>query len=830
MAKKKSKIESTYKDLLEKSLKNGDDYNIKNSLINLIQINFDFKNNAELVNKIANVPYKKPYYDTVAEFILKYHSVIKQETIDYILEKQLPYFFDGSTPKTIKWSDVPSTDKNNSRNYSLFQNELHLYKTSIFHKFDYVTSYVALYFIRHPECMIYSKEFLLYSIYEKADQMIIDCLSQYNNSKDKLTDYEIHTCFITLNNNMYDTFIQYLGIELNINFAEHVLIKYETTGYEKNKYAYFNKFRELIMFFIEHNIKPVNKIYELAISNIIKMKYDDKYNLYQRNGYSYKNIDISREISDLIDLILKAGYKPTKNDVVLAIKNKIKINNIEKYGIKIDDADIKKVCDENTFYPYGYGAEKTNKDKIFNKMLDGKMSVKEVKAFCKDYMPNISHLNTATKYKNQYAVVSYFLNDKKVKPDISCILTLLRSTGSKLCDIYEEYLRLNNYQLTNQQEIIKKAQKTLSDDDTSDDDSEKKLVTKSKVIKDVKQTKAVKTPKKVLSDILDDTSEKEPVKKTKVVKKVKVVKKTNKVLSDTSVKKTSSSTNETKPKIVEKILSDTDTSDDDTSTDDTSDDDTSDDDNKSAKISVKKTAPKIVKKALSISDTSDDDTSDDDNKSAKISVKKTAPKIVKKALSISDTSTDDTSDDDNKSAKISVKKTAPKIVKKVLSISDTSTDDTSDDDNKSAKISVKKTVPKIVKKKVVKKALGNTDTSTDDTSDDDTSDDDTSHDDIIIKKKDKINEKVDFNKIAIPDSYDYKKPLKVNTKVKKIFGITDNNINHIALRANVLEYLNKNKMINGFTIKLDTKNKKEFGLNDDIKMEKLDEFIYFINQ
>lgn len=122
------------------------------------------------------------------------------------------------------------------------------------------------------------------------------------------------------------------------------------------------------------------------------------YNIYPKfwdfllKGSLYEKHNCSEHIANIIDIFIKRGYKITLQDVILCIKNKCYINNIESHNIKTND-EFWNTCLSISYYPY----------ECFNKKMPYYILVEECK--------NVSNLDVIKK------IISYGLI-----PKIDCLM------------------------------------------------------------------------------------------------------------------------------------------------------------------------------------------------------------------------------------------------------------------------------------------------------------------------------------------------------------------------------------------------------------------------
>lgn len=127
----------------------------------------------------------------------------------------------------------------------------------------------------------------------------------------------------------------------------------------------------------------------------------------------------SKIIADIIDIFVIYGMKITREIVIKLLNKTCYINNIEKYGIKIDE-EILQICSNYSYYPYKFDIKPPKsvliKECSKNNNLETLKKLKESGGvFTTDC------LIEACKNRNNGKCIKYLVNDCEVKSNDECI-------------------------------------------------------------------------------------------------------------------------------------------------------------------------------------------------------------------------------------------------------------------------------------------------------------------------------------------------------------------------------------------------------------------------
>lgn len=219
---------------------------------------------------------------------------------------------------------------------------------------------------------------------------------------------------------------------------------------------------EMIKLFLDLKIIPTSICFKKIVSNEDISGYG-----YRRSRYLGKTNKYN-DISKLVDLLINYGYKPTYDDIVVATRNHIKINNIELYDIKLDEKFLE-VCAEYNYYPYQL-KDINPTTKCLEKACTKSGNLTAIKDLVKNNVkPNTQCLREACKHKNNLQTIK-FLIQHGAKPDLECIENISNVLGNRsLLFIINEYKKTGNIKKDNED---KKDDKyiVISDDDLDEPD------------------------------------------------------------------------------------------------------------------------------------------------------------------------------------------------------------------------------------------------------------------------------------------------------------------------------------------------------------------------
>lgn len=127
----------------------------------------------------------------------------------------------------------------------------------------------------------------------------------------------------------------------------------------------------------------------------------------------------SKIIADIVDIFVVYGMKITREIVVKLLNKTCFINNIEKYGIKIDE-EILQMCANFSYYPYKYDIKPPKsvlmKECTKTNNIDTLKKLKEAGGIF-----TTECLIEACKNRNNGKVIRYLINDCGVKSNDECV-------------------------------------------------------------------------------------------------------------------------------------------------------------------------------------------------------------------------------------------------------------------------------------------------------------------------------------------------------------------------------------------------------------------------
>ena len=218
-------------------------------------------------------------------------------------------------------------------------------------------------------------------------------------------------------------------------------------------------FRILLSHGITLNISHLELACQYSSSEMVNFLLDSKLiptqkcvtNLFS-NQRTHDSIHCKEEI---FNSLLKYGYKLTYDDVLLATRNKVQINNFYTYNIKLDDKYLD-ICAEQMFYPYDFKDVRPNSKTLQKACKSSHSNLAAIKNLVKaGAVPDTLCLREACKKKNNYAIIKYLIS-AKVKVDFQCILNQIELIYNKSLELLIDTYIKN----TTNEEILKELDET----------------------------------------------------------------------------------------------------------------------------------------------------------------------------------------------------------------------------------------------------------------------------------------------------------------------------------------------------------------------------------
>ena len=167
-----------------------------------------------------------------------------------------------------------------------------------------------------------------------------------------------------------------------------------------------------------------------------------------------KNINYYLDIN--VKLFLEYGYNITYEHLLKLTSKKIKIDNIEKYGIKLDDNYLK-VCDKINFYPYPFDDIQQSDIELMNSCYPHRNKYINNQGI----IPKQRCMRLACSYKNNLNTIETLI-DYGGKIDIECLQKTieLHTSNRQVTLIFEKFREtlLNDYKLIDKKINVEKVE------------------------------------------------------------------------------------------------------------------------------------------------------------------------------------------------------------------------------------------------------------------------------------------------------------------------------------------------------------------------------------
>lgn len=192
-------------------------------------------------------------------------------------------------------------------------------------------------------------------------------------------------------------------------------------------------------------MKEIYKIFQLTISNVQKKilfqnaltchNHEIIFLLIKNNDYVPSNDDIDKliekcyctpdgcnsagQIAQILDLLIDCDLTVTKELIIKLISHGCYINQIEKYGVIIDN-DILMACSKHSYYPYKFDVVPSTQILIREcSKQNNLVIIKKLKEFGANFTTEC--LEEACKLPRNGKVIKYLLTDCKVSSNTKCL-------------------------------------------------------------------------------------------------------------------------------------------------------------------------------------------------------------------------------------------------------------------------------------------------------------------------------------------------------------------------------------------------------------------------
>lgn len=215
------------------------------------------------------------------------------------------------------------------------------------------------------------------------------------------------------------------------------------------------------------------KIIQACIENEIKPDANSFNSLFVNYApyYKAKYTETSNPtITKIIDLFVSTGYKITYNDVVLATRKKVSINNVEHYGIVFDDAFMA-ICSESSFYPSNIKIKPNISCLATECGKSGNLTV--IKKLIGDGIkPTVECLENACKIKQNIQTIRYLTTSCGLVPNNKCLENIAYILGNSTFNlIVDAYVKKHPETIQ-----IKKNDENLKDENLKNDNIIHKII------------------------------------------------------------------------------------------------------------------------------------------------------------------------------------------------------------------------------------------------------------------------------------------------------------------------------------------------------------------
>ena len=257
---------------------------------------------------------------------------------------------------------------------------------------------------------------------------------------------------------------------------------------------------EILKLLLSRKVLPNKKCFTSLISS--------------NQGYNQYNKFSGSRRKEIMDLLLFSGYVPTYDDVLLAASNFVSIDDLDKYGIEIDDRYFE-ICIKNNFYPFTYDAtHATLKCLQLECCKHGNLpKIRElVKAGIK---LDFKCLKNSCMVKNNLATIKFILENSELKLTYELTKYVITQNGNTIVNyIVEKMFNLTELVKKEKNEILTVSNTTIKKNNTKDMDKINKKTVNTKDVDsddgDPKEPEPEIYKKKTKPDESDGDSDNEP--------------------------------------------------------------------------------------------------------------------------------------------------------------------------------------------------------------------------------------------------------------------------------------------------------------------------------
>jgi len=187
---------------------------------------------------------------------------------------------------------------------------------------------------------------------------------------------------------------------------------------------------ELIKYAIDKKLIPTQTCFNNVVDSIVECKTSHKI-LYEINER------LDEIFNTILSFFVQGGYVLTEQDIEYTIKNKIKINKIEKYGVALTK-NMFLLCKEFKFFIYDFSNIVDSIEILYIMCLTNTQSDKIIAYIAKHKLiPDITCLENTCESGNTH-LIQYFIDKYKIKVNKKCFKNLLQcKRNAELLNAFE---------------------------------------------------------------------------------------------------------------------------------------------------------------------------------------------------------------------------------------------------------------------------------------------------------------------------------------------------------------------------------------------------------